>query len=159
MAGETGNVFTYTTRADQLGAVTIRLDVEDMTSLVHPDMSGGALAFSHTWTVNVAPSFTITVSAVPDTIMVTDTIGSVITAILQDSLGGVVGQSTEFTTTLGVLDPLTGVTNASGVVTSTLTCGEVGIATVTASAAGISNSVDVLCTELAYLYLPLVMMP
>jgi len=51
--GENDAAFTYVTQQSQLGPVGITLLVTDVTTLVHPDMAGGLLQSTYTWSVEV----------------------------------------------------------------------------------------------------------
>lgn len=50
--GETGDTFQFSTDPALPDPVEIRVEVRDLTPLVHPAMAGTSLEFSHTWTVS-----------------------------------------------------------------------------------------------------------
>ncbi len=52
--GTSGNTITYTTSAGSPGLHYIKLQVKDLTSLVHPAMAGAALEDEYTWNVTVS---------------------------------------------------------------------------------------------------------
>jgi hypothetical protein len=51
--GASGNTMTYSTSANSPGLHHIKLNVKDMTSLVHPAMAGTALDDEYTWVISV----------------------------------------------------------------------------------------------------------
>jgi hypothetical protein len=60
--GAITTTYTYTTSVSEPGSTQIRLQVKDMTTLVHPVMAGSALQDEYTWNINVTvlPSITVT---------------------------------------------------------------------------------------------------
>lgn len=54
IGGATGSSYTYTTSAAKTGLRQITLRVSDATTLVKPEMSGGALTDSFTWNIKVS---------------------------------------------------------------------------------------------------------
>jgi hypothetical protein len=52
--GASGSTITYTTNVSSPGLHHIKLQVKDMTSLVHPAMAGTALDDEYTWDVTVS---------------------------------------------------------------------------------------------------------
>jgi hypothetical protein len=138
------STLTYTTSADSPGPHEIRLQVEDVTALVNPQMEDGALVDSFEWLVNVSVPFSVQVSAEPTSIYADGVSTSTITATLTDGGVPVEGMLVTFTTSLGSLSPLTATTDVSGVAISTLTSGMLdGTAVVTATTAVGSGSVEV----------------
>ena len=139
----TTNVYTLTTRVDQLGPLQLSLVAEDTTPLVHPAMNGGLLQCVNTWTVRVV-SPSISIVAKPQRVLANGLHSSVITATVTDEAHAPVPSAlVSLTSTLGLLEPLSALANGQGVVTSTLRSTEVGTATVTASAGAASASVQV----------------
>lgn len=134
----TGDTFTYNTTAAGTFEVTLR--VKDVTSLVNPLMGGDTLQDTYTWTVHVtAAAQTLTLAADPTTLVADGSSTSVLTASVTSAGTPLAGETVTFSTTLGTIHPATGVTNAAGVVTATLTSSqalgtaEVGAHTGTAS--------------------------
>ncbi len=127
-----GDTFTYTTSAP--GTIQVALRVNDTTSLVNPIMGGNALEDYYAWDVNVTVDQHVDLAAAPATLVADGVSASTITATVTTGVTPQAGETVTFTTSLGSLNPLVGVTNASGVVTTTLTSTTtLGIATITAS--------------------------
>jgi hypothetical protein len=53
VSGEHDPTFTYVTQEGELGVIEITLLVQDVTTLVHPDMAGDSLQSAYTWQVEV----------------------------------------------------------------------------------------------------------
>lgn len=156
----TSTVFTYTTRADQLGRVTIRMLAEDTTTLVKPDMAGSWLQSTHTWSVSLVAPASITLSAEPPQIVADGSSISAITAVVTDDrLTDLAGLSVTFQTTLGALEPLVTTTDAQGVARTTLTAGTTpGVAIVTAATELASSQISVELEPWVHpIYLPIML--
>jgi hypothetical protein len=107
----------------------------------------------------IGPFAQIVVDAYPSTLVADGTSTAVITATLADAGGHIVTETrtVSFTTTLGVVYPVTR-TTSSGIATATLQVSDtVGMATVTSWADGISGQTNVrFRPETSYIYLPAV---
>jgi hypothetical protein len=144
ITGVVTGTLTYTTSADNPGLHEIRLQVEDVTTLVNPQMSEGALTQDFAWLVDVSLPLTVAVSANPTVIFADGVSTSTITATVTRGDLPEEGVLVTFTTTLGDINPITATTDVSGTATATLSSGEVtGTATVTAMIDSGSSSVDV----------------
>ena len=128
------DTYTYTTSSP--GTIQITLHVKDVTTLVNPVMGGNAVEDSFTWNVNVTTTQQVDLIAVPAELVADGFSQSIVTATVTYRSTPVVGETVMFTTTLGSLNPLAGVTDAAGVVTTTLTSTpSLGTATILASTA------------------------
>jgi hypothetical protein len=160
ITGVVTSTLVYTTSAGSPGLHAITLRVEDVTPLVDPLMSGGALTQDHVWTVDVEVSQTLTVavSANPLSIFADGVSTSTITASVTSAGLPVEGVVVTFTTTLGDISPITATTDLSGTATAVLTSGLViGTARVTALMGSAGATVDVLFVDLPRTYLPVVL--
>jgi hypothetical protein len=142
--GMQSNVMTYTTSADNPGLHEIRLQVEDVTTLVNPEMAQGALVQNFLWTVQVELGPILTVQADQLSIYADGISTSTITATLTDGIVPVQGEVVTFTTSLGTVSPLTVTTDATGNALAILTAGDLpGTAIVTATTQALSSTVEV----------------
>ncbi len=98
-----------------------------------PDPSGDTASVTATPRV-----YSVTITATPGTIYADGTTQSTIVATARDINGNPVGTgyNISFTTDLGTISPASGVTDANGQVTTYLTSGTPGTATVRATADG-----------------------
>ncbi len=134
---------TATTDANGVATVTLTASTTAGTATV--SATAGTASGSADVVFTSGPAANMAVNADPATLPANGSSTSTISALITDANGNpVAGESVDFATTLGAIDPGTATTNDQGIAVATLTSTtSTGTATVSATANGITNSTAV----------------